>query len=96
VNLVFFIMNLLVFFSNNRVATLVGVDAFTVCLLCELFSACLSVSHLGVGAFCLVFGNSFFIYYKRPQRFQAMFNTKPRCTLIIDHAIDKIFNQCIR
>jgi len=25
-----------------------------------------------------------------------MLNTKPRCTLVIGHAIDKIFNQCTR
>jgi len=25
-----------------------------------------------------------------------MLNTKPRCTLIIGYAIDKIFNQCTR
>jgi len=28
--------------------------------------------------------------------FQAMLNTKPRCTLIIGHAINKMFNQCTR
>ena len=32
----------------------------------------------------------------RRQRFQAMLNTKPRCTLVIGHVIDKIFNQCTR
>jgi len=37
-----------------------------------------------------------FFFLLRPQRFQAMLNTKPRCTLIIGHAIDKIRNQCTR
>ena len=36
----------------------------------------------------------FFLSLWWPQEFQAMLNTKPRCTLIIGHAIDKIFNQC--
>jgi len=36
------------------------------------------------------------INYKWPQRFQAMLNRKPRGTVIIGHAIEKIFNQCTR
>jgi len=35
-------------------------------------------------------------FFNRPLRFQAVLNTKPRCTLIIGHVIDKIFNQCTR
>jgi len=31
-----------------------------------------------------------------PQRFQAMWNMTPCCTLIIGYAIDKIFIQCTR
>ena len=36
------------------------------------------------------------MYMKGLKRFQAMLNTKPRCTLIIGHAIKKIFYQCTR
>jgi len=38
----------------------------------------------------------FFFFAQQPHRFQAMLNMKPRCTLIIGHAIKKIFNQCTK
>jgi len=31
-----------------------------------------------------------------PQRFQAIWNIIPHCSVIIGHATDKVFNQCIK
>jgi len=51
--------------------------------------------------FCtsLIFVKNYTIFVKNCVVFHylvTMLNTKPRCTLIIGHAIDKIFNQCTR